>query len=38
MLRQGSATMAAKKTSDLTPCVTPLQITGVELSFSLVQA
>ncbi len=32
-----SAIMAAKKTSDLIPMCHPLQITGVELSFSLVQ-
>ena len=32
-----SALMAAKKTSDLIPMCHPLQITGVELSFSLVQ-
>jgi cyclic pyranopterin phosphate synthase len=32
-----SAVMAAKKTSDLIPMCHPLQITGVELSFSLVQ-
>ena len=32
-----SAVMAAKKTSNLIPMCHPLQITGVELSFSLVQ-
>ena len=32
-----SAVMAAKKTSDLIPMCHPLQITGVEISFSLVQ-
>lgn len=32
-----SAVMAAKKTADLIPMCHPLQITGVEISFSLVQ-